>query len=376
MLSREQEHRREPNLGLVATPLKAIEMPSVAICIGTYNQAEYLRGSIESAFAQSYPVREIWVADDASTDSTSSVMETILQDYPQIRYHRHPVNLGLPGNLSWLLSRPSTDLIVRLDSDDRLEPQYVAVLAELMRHYPQAGFAHCDVFELDKNDGRNRIRRLNRTLIFESGEDALKSNASGYRTAANCIMYRNRALRDVNYYIPNLTWRTCEDWDMCLRMAAKGWGNVYAAQVLSNYRVWDDTQGVRASRKMSEVMTNIDIYKKTLIPEYQKRGWSIAPLIRNMRRRAVGLADALDSPLFSEQDRVQYKALLNELGQSPFLSLAIAMASLGLNPLIRFCKVIGIRLKDSAKVILRTARSGYPLVRTDVAPSPYIDPHA
>ena len=77
---------------------------TVAICIGTYNQAQYLRGSIESAMAQSYPIAEYWVADDASTDNTDEVMQELCREYPQIRYYRQPKNLGLPGNLSWLFS--------------------------------------------------------------------------------------------------------------------------------------------------------------------------------------------------------------------------------------------------------------------------------
>jgi len=333
---------------------------SVAICIGTYNQSQYLRASIESALAQTYPISEFWVADDASTDDTQAVMAEICREYPHIRFHSQPKNLALPGNLSWLLAQPKTDLIVRLDSDDRLEPNYVAVLAELMRQYPQAAFAHCDVGELDKANQRPRIRRLSRTKTFESGEEALRSNASGYRTAANCILYRAQALREVNYYIPNLDWRTCEDWDMVLRMAAKGWGNVYTPQVLSNYRVWDDAQNVRAKRKMSEVMTNIAIYKNTLIPEYRKRNWSIAPLERNMRSRAIAFADALDSPLFSAEDRVQYKALLRELYPSKALDFAIALADLGLNPLVRSWARTRIRTKDIVKVVLRAMRPNRP----------------
>lgn len=329
---------------------------SVAICIGTYNQSQYLRASIESALAQTYPIQEFWVADDASTDDTAAVMAEICKQYPHIRYYRQPKNLALPGNLSWLLAQPKTDLIVRLDSDDRLEPNYVAVLAGLMQQYPQAAFAHCDVGELDRDNQRPRVRRLTRTKTFESAEEALRSNASGYRTAANCILYRAEALREVNYYIPNLDWRTCEDWDMVLRMAAKGWGNVYAPKVLSNYRVWDDAQNVRAKRKMSEVMTNIAIYKETLIPEYRKRGWSIAPLERNMRSRAIAFADALDSPLFSEEDRVQYKALLRELYPSMALTFAIGLAAVGLNPVVRWWARTRIRTKDAVKVILRAIR--------------------
>jgi hypothetical protein len=147
---------------------------------------------------------------------------------------------------------------------------------------------------------------------------------------------------------------------MVLRMADLGWGNVYAPKVLSNYRVWDDAQGVRAKRKMSEVMTTIDIYNGTLIPAYKRRNWSIAPLQRNMRLKAIQFADAIDSPLFTEQDRVDYKALLKKLSDSKGLSLAIAVADMGLNPLVRLWARIRLRAKDAAKVILRTIRPSRP----------------
>ena len=308
---------------------------SVAVCIGTYNQSQYLRGSIASALAQTYPVHEIWVSDDASTDDTDTVMQFVCAEHREIHYYRQPVNLGLSGNLSWLLSQPRTDLIVRLDSDDRLEPDYIAVLAELMRKYSSAGYAHCDVNEIDREDRPQKVRRLIRSDSFESAEQALKANASGYRVAANCILYRSRAIQQVDYYRPNLSWRFCEDWDMTLRLALAGWGNVYAPQVLSNYRVWDDGKGVRASRKMAELRETELIYKSRLIPEYTRRGWGIGPLKSHMRTKAVEFADAIDSPNFTAQDREEYKRLLRQLGSSRKLSLVIRLADLGFNPLIR-----------------------------------------
>ena len=112
---------------------QAVSAPlSVGICIGTYNQGQYLRGSIESALAQTYPIQEIWIADDGSTDDTRAIAEEYSARHANVHYHRHPENVGPARNLSWVLARPSTDLVVRLDSDDRLEPTYVEVLAGLM----------------------------------------------------------------------------------------------------------------------------------------------------------------------------------------------------------------------------------------------------
>ena len=330
--------------------------PTVAICIGTYNQSQYLRRSITSALTQAYPVQEIWVSDDASADATPELMREICAEHPEIRYCRQPSNLGLSANLSWLLSQPSAELIVRLDSDDFLELDYVAVLAALMSQFPQAGYAHCDVNEIDAEGDVSRVRRLARSRMFETAEQALLGNASGYRAAANCILYRAAALKEVDYYRPTRDWKYCEDWDMVVRLAIAGWGNVYAPRVLSNYRVWDDGKGIRASRKMAEVRETALIYKNRLFPEYAKRGWSTDPLSVHMRSKAVGYADAIDSPNLDAANRETYKQLLRELGASNRLSLAIWMAEHGFNPAIRFLVRARIWFKDQAKRMIRLAQ--------------------
>jgi hypothetical protein len=256
-----------------------------------------------------------------------------------------------------VLSRPATELIVRLDSDDRLEAEYVSVLAALMGEYPQAGFAHCNVYELSQTDARLRARLLARKNVFEPSGEALKRNASGFRVAANCILYRAQALKDAGYYYPNLSWRFSEDWDLCLRIAAKGWGNVYSDRLLSNYRVWEDAGQVRAKRKMSEVATTIDVYRGTLEPQYELRGWDTGILHKYMRKKAVGFADAIDSPLFSREECEEYKRLLRALGDSSSLSAAIFLAEHGFNPARRAATRIKMRARDVVKSLIRGAAS-------------------
>lgn len=340
----------------IQEPLGMHGAQTVAVCIGTYNQAQYLRQCIESVVSQTHPIQEIWVSDDASTDNTPEVMEAICKLHPAVRYYRQPVNLGLPAHLSWLLSQPSTDLIVRLDSDDFMEPDYVAVLTRLMAEHPEAGYAHCDVNEVDIKGEVRRVRRLARANPYESPEETLKRSASGYRSAANCILYRSAAIRDAGYYQPTLTWKYCEDWHMIIRLAMNGWGNAYAPQVLTNYRVWDDPEGVRASRIMAHAREVREIYDTLLIPEFKRRGWGLAPLRRNMRRRAAGFAGALDSPLFGEKERELFKSHLRELGECPWLSLRIYLAGVGLNPLFRSVEAAKIRTKDLVKSCLRLVK--------------------
>lgn len=329
---------------------------TVGVCIGTFNQAQYVRDCIESVVAQTYPIQEIWVSDDASTDGTPEVMRALCAELPVVRYYRQPSNLGLAANLSWVLAQPKTDLVVRLDSDDRLEPGYVETLAGLMAKHPSAGFAHCDVFEMNGKGERTRVRRLSRTAEFESADEALKNSATGFRVAANCLLFRAAALAQAQYYLPTRTWNAGEDWSLCLRLAALGWGDAYAPLPLTNYRQWEDGANTRFARITQEVANVKSIYEDLLLPEYQKRGWDPSVLKKNMRRRAAGFADALDSPLFTEADREVFKARLRELGDSFSLSLAVVMAEAGMNPALRMFRRCKVRIKDAVKACLRSTQ--------------------
>jgi len=329
---------------------------TVAVCIGTYNQAQYLRECIESALAQTNPIQEIWVSDDASADNTFEVMEEICRLYPTVHYYRQPRNLGIAGNLSWVLSQPATDFVVRLDSDDRLEPAFVATLADLMNTYPQAGYAHCNIYEIDGHGAQTRMRMLHRPAVYESPEVAIRRNTPSYRVAGNIVLYRSAALKEANYYHSNASWQYAEDWDLCLRIAILGWGNVHAAAPLARYRVWGDDKQGRFKRNMSGMECIIKVYKNTLEPEYIKRGWNTATIRKYMRRTALRYVDGIDSPFLTSAEREAYKAFLRRLGDSTWLSVRIYLAEQGLNPIFRFIARVQIGAKDTIKSCLTLVR--------------------
>jgi glycosyltransferase involved in cell wall biosynthesis len=306
--------------------------------------------------AQTYPIEEIWVSDDASSDDTAEVMAEICGRHSKVHYRRQSTNLGISANLSWVLSQPSTELTVRLDSDDTLLPGYVATLAPMMSKYPDAGYAHCDIVEVDGNGMQRRIRRLARHATFESSEEAIRRNTPAYRVAANCILYRTEVLRAANYYYPNVSWRSAEDWDLCLRIAGLGWGNVFVAKPLATYRVWDDAGQLRFKRVASEAAALIEIYGGTLATEYRKRGWDDAILRKSARKRALGFVNAIDSPLFSGAEREALKQLIRKLGDSPWLSMKIFLAEMGLGPLFRRITGARVKAKDIVKSCLRAVK--------------------
>lgn len=317
----------------------------VAICIPTYNQAQYLLESVSSAASQTYPHIEIWVADDASGDTTPEVMAQA-QRFPHVRYHRHPQNLGIAKNVDWLLRQPQTEFIVRLDSDDVLHPDYVETLLKLMMKYPSAGYAHADVQEIDEQGNNRRVRRLARTEEFQDPEKALMSSVYGYKVAANICMFRTKALQELNFTRDRPTYT--EDYDLSVRMADAGYGNVYSNQIVSSYRVWTD-KGIRSKRTETELRGMIAVFEQALYPAFKRRGWDTQIISDRRRNMALTYATVLDSPLLTPPEKATLVELLQQLGDSPALQRRLKLLHWGFGAYFRWQNTAQIKLRDWLK---------------------------
>ena len=109
--------------------------------------------------------------------------------------------------------------------------------------------------------------------------------------------------------------------------------------------------GFRAGRKMAEVSTTTQVYEQRLGPAFQRRGWNTSVLTKYRRRKANVLADALDAPQFSDDDRKEYKRLLVQLGDSPALRFRFLLHRFGATPLLRRQRKLTVRVKDLVKNI-------------------------
>ncbi len=327
---------------------------AVAVCIPTYNQSEYLEISVLSACRQSYPNIEIWVADDASTDETPQVMARLCTQYPMVRYHRQSVNMGIAENTSWLLSQPQTDFIVRLDSDDILEPEYTVTLLEEMQKHPEAGYGHTAIQQIDSTGAKKKLLRVARPTGYLGPEQALRDSVTGYRTAANIVMFRAKAVRDLNYYRERPTF--VEDYDLSVRLADAGYGNVYIDDALARYRVWTDTGKARVKRKHLQLRGYTRIFEESLQPAFERRHWSLAPIERQRRWLAKRNLAYCFSPDFSPAEREELVGLLIRLGDSRSLRVRILLARMGLGFVFESQYWFIAQLKAIAKALISKAR--------------------
>lgn len=120
--------------------LTAVEPPNrtlgVSVVIPTYNQAPYLMAAIESALKQTVPPDEIIVVDNASTDETSAVCES-LRD--RIRYIRMPDNRGASSARNAGLTAASHPIVVYLDGDDVMREDCLEARIPMIAEHPDVG---------------------------------------------------------------------------------------------------------------------------------------------------------------------------------------------------------------------------------------------
>ncbi len=118
--------------------------PSVSVVVPVFNGEAHLRESLDSILGQTYPPFELIVMDDASTDSTPSVVASYGD---RVRYVRQQALRGQFRNVNDGLAIARGDLIGVFHADDVYLPELIEREVAWLEAHPGAGAVFCsDVF--------------------------------------------------------------------------------------------------------------------------------------------------------------------------------------------------------------------------------------
>lgn len=125
--------------------------PAVSIIVPAFNTGPYIRKCIESIISQTFSDWELFVVDDGSTDDTYDTALSISETDDRITVIRTE-NKGVSDARNLCLDRAAGEYLCFIDSDDIVEPGY---LAELVRCATEtrADIAQCS-FSYVYGDGR------------------------------------------------------------------------------------------------------------------------------------------------------------------------------------------------------------------------------
>ncbi len=131
---------------------------TVSVVMCTYNGAKYLREQLDSIVRQTYPVLELIIQDDGSTDGTKDILDEYGAKYPNISVYYNDPPKGINGNFISCIRRAKGDYIAISDQDDIWEADKIAVqMEQIGNRMFSSGFSK--PFATKAGGGRNILRR-------------------------------------------------------------------------------------------------------------------------------------------------------------------------------------------------------------------------
>lgn len=124
------------------------EFPLVCICVPTYNAATTVRETLESILTQNYSNLIVHVSDNASTDETLKVIESIAD--PRITIHRQEEDIGAEGNFTKCIQLATGKYTAIFHADDIYEPDMVARQVAFLEANPDIGAVFTEAVTIDE----------------------------------------------------------------------------------------------------------------------------------------------------------------------------------------------------------------------------------
>jgi glycosyltransferase involved in cell wall biosynthesis len=189
-------------------------MPSARITalIPTYNSERYIRDTVDSVLAQTYPVHEVIVVDDGSTDRTQEVLASYGD---RIRYIRQ-ANAGPPVARNTGLAHATGDWIALLDSDDLWVPKKLESQMDYIERHPSCGLVYTDMKTFDDAGIIEESVKITRNLKLPSGNIFPEMFAETlFQTSA--VLIRKSCIDAVGGFDTEL--RMGDDYELFLRIS-------------------------------------------------------------------------------------------------------------------------------------------------------------
>lgn len=245
------------------------QAPVVSIIIPTYNSAQFVTSAVDSALGQTYRDVEIIVVDDGSQDSTRSVLAPYAG---RIRYLRQE-NRGLAGARNTGIRVATGEFVGLLDADDQWRPDYLETMVLLARER-DAAVCYCQARCMSA-DGDDLPQVLGGPPVAstEIRRKLLRANF----LIPSTILARRSVLLAADLFDEAL--RSCEDWDLWLRLPPATSIAGTDAQLV-RYRIHGSSLSTDPSSMQHAVRTVIE--KHFGHDDQQEHTWSVE------KRRAYG----------------------------------------------------------------------------------------
>lgn len=136
------DHNLRPPVASMPDVRITFEPPPVTMVIPSYNRVGYLRETIASCLAQTYPNRQLVVSDDGSTDGSVEMVRGMAGAGVRLVANAHG---GGPSARNAALATITTPYVMWIGDDDLLVPGVLASRITMLERCPDADVIHGDM---------------------------------------------------------------------------------------------------------------------------------------------------------------------------------------------------------------------------------------
>lgn len=107
----------------------------ISVAIATYNGEKFIGELFESIAKQTYPVDEVIIGDDCSSDDTAKLVQSFIKDHSlgnSWKFFVNESNLGFAKNFRAIVERCTGDVVFFCDQDDIWVPDRVEKMVSAM----------------------------------------------------------------------------------------------------------------------------------------------------------------------------------------------------------------------------------------------------
>jgi len=270
------------------------EEKKISVVMCTYNGVRYLREQLDTILAQTYPIYEIIIQDDGSTDGTFDVLQQYAKQFPQIQVFKNEKKHGINGNFFSAMARATSDYIAISDQDDLWDKNKLRIQAEAI-----GDKMLCSAFSVPfSTDGfpiKLDMRVPNTHLIRQTYICELPGHSMLFRRELLSYIHKGE---DFPLYYDGLI----------LDVAAAAESIVFVPKVLVHFR--RHSKAATASRpidnrlfsggSLNYVLTSL-LYHKKLQGFVRKRFTVILQLLENLPFETKSLKDAIKMSKMQKQ---------------------------------------------------------------------------
>ena len=129
-------------------------MNDVSVVIPAYNAAKFVPAALESVFSQTWPVRNVIVVNDGSTDDTEGVLS---RSWTELRWLGNTIRVSVLRETR-ACSRVAGGWVIFLDADDRLVPNAVEAYMHRVAQLDSDAILYGDMLFVDSIGSNEEVR--------------------------------------------------------------------------------------------------------------------------------------------------------------------------------------------------------------------------